>query len=317
MVKIMIDPGHGGDDSGAINGIFKEKDFTLQISLGLREYLLATYNVEVLMTRTTDKTVSLQTRTDYANLSKVDYFISIHINDGGNGSARGYESYIYNGQVNNSTISDQNIIHASIIKVIGAKYGVTNRGTKRADFHVLRETIMDAILLENLFINNSQDLSLLKNDTFRSDLIKGIGDGLAQSLKLTIKTKPTPPPTTTPAPKPPTTTPVPKPPTTTPAPKPPTPNTLFKVYSGSFKDKTNADNEVKFLTKKGISSFIVQDKISGTIWYRVQAGSYAERINADNQLKKLQKLGFHDAFIVAESVNRISLFDRIKKFFGL
>ncbi|RAL27021.1 N-acetylmuramoyl-L-alanine amidase family protein [Thermoflavimicrobium daqui] len=185
--KLVIDPGHGGSDSGAVNGSYQEKNFTLDIALAVHDYLQNHYMVELFMTRKTDKTLSLKQRTDYANQKQADYFISIHINAGG---GTGWESYIWNGPVNQTTIDAQNIIHNTVMNEIGPKYQVKDRGKKRADFYVLRETIMPAILLENLFIDTTNDLHLLIDNQFITDLSCTIGEGLAQALSLDKKTLP-------------------------------------------------------------------------------------------------------------------------------
>jgi N-acetylmuramoyl-L-alanine amidase len=176
----MLDAGHGGIDSGAIYGNYKEKDFTLTLTLQLGKYLYDNFKVSLLYTRQSDKTVSLDERVTMANIGNIDYFLSMHINAGG---GKGFESYIYSGNIPDSTIKKQNIIHQSIIRSIGP-LGAVDRGTKRADFMVLRQTSMDAILLENLFIDTQSDLDKLNDFSFTGELIKGIGDGLGSALNL-------------------------------------------------------------------------------------------------------------------------------------
>lgn len=183
MKSVMLDPGHGGSDSGATDEGYKEKDLTLKFSLMVRNYLQKNYSKEILtswMTRDKDTTVSLNDRCNMANNKKVDLFVSIHINAGG---GTGYESYIYSGSVPSSTVTKQNTIHSSIINRISS-YNVKDRGKKRADFAVLRQTNMDAILLENLFIDTEQDLDLLIDSSFVADLVLGIGEGIAKALLL-------------------------------------------------------------------------------------------------------------------------------------
>ena len=84
MVKIFIDPGHGGNDPGAVGNGIQEKNITLQISTGIRDILLSEYDgVSVLMSRTDDQTVSLNARTNAANHWGADFYLSVHINSGG------------------------------------------------------------------------------------------------------------------------------------------------------------------------------------------------------------------------------------------
>ena len=126
MPLVVIIRGTGGNPS-AVNGSYQEKNYTLSIGLKVRDYLLANYQTNVLMTRTTDTTVSLASRTNLANSHNADYFCSIHINAGG---GTGWESYIYNGTVSQKTINAQNTIHSTVMNAIGSKYGVRDRGKR-------------------------------------------------------------------------------------------------------------------------------------------------------------------------------------------
>lgn len=95
MVKIFIDPGHGGSDPGATGNGLQEKTLTLQIALALRTILTNEYeDVSLLLSRTSDQYVSLNDRTNAANNWGADFFLSIHVNSGG---GTGFESYIYPG----------------------------------------------------------------------------------------------------------------------------------------------------------------------------------------------------------------------------
>src|SRR5690625_597190 len=148
MTKIYIDAGHGGSDPGATANGLREKDLTLKIAKHIRDYL-KNYNCSVKMSRTGDKTLSLAQRTNDANKWGADYFLSVHINAGG---GTGYEDYIYNGLSNSSkTAKLRDIVHGVISKTL-KKYGITNRGKKKANFHVLIESRIPAMLNENLLI---------------------------------------------------------------------------------------------------------------------------------------------------------------------
>lgn len=259
MTKIVIDPGHGGSDSGAVHGGHREKDFNLQIALKVREYLQDHYEADILMTRTTDKTVSLRERTDFANHHNADYFCSIHINAGG---GTGWESYIYNGTVSDKTKQAQNKIHSKVMSILSSKYEVRDRGKKRANFHVLRETRMSAILTENLFIDTTRDLDLLTNATFIQDLAHATGEGMAEALSLQ-----------------------------------PVEDTFYRVIAGSFQNKNNAVRRQQLLEENGIDSFLIEVEVSGKTWYRVQAGAFRKRTNAESRLGKVKRLGIEDAYI--------------------
>ncbi len=261
MTKLVIDPGHGGSDPGATNGSFMEKNFNLDIALHVRDYLQQRYIVDILMTRSTDIYLSLAARTNFANQQNADYFISIHINAGG---GTGWESFIWNGPVNQQTIQAQNKIHQTVINTIKSKYNVVDRGKKRANFHVLRETRMPAILLENLFIDRSSDLNLLRNPQFIDDLSNSIGEGLAQALSLPPKLK------------------------------------QYKVIAGSFQNRANAENRQQLLKSKNFDSIIEEKVINGVTWYRVQAGAFSTQAEAEQRKTELINAGISDAFVINE-----------------
>ncbi|MEW9503433.1 N-acetylmuramoyl-L-alanine amidase [Jeotgalibacillus marinus] len=182
MAKIVLDAGHGGTDPGAVGNGLEEKKVVLDIAKKVRDILNSSYNgASVQMTRDTDKTVSLQARTDQANAWGADTFVSIHINAGG---GTGYEDYIYPGLSGTSNSAKmRNSIHTEVTKVL-SKYGIRNRGKKEANFHVLRETKMGAVLLETLFIDTVADANLIKNATYINDISKAYADGIAKALDL-------------------------------------------------------------------------------------------------------------------------------------
>lgn len=179
MTKIYLDAGHGGVDSGAVGNGLREKDLTLKIALKIRD-LLRNYNCTVRMSRTYDKTVTLSQRTNDANAWGADFYLSIHINSGG---GTGYEDYIYNKLSDSSlTARKRNVIHSEIVKKLGTN--VRDRGRKKENFHVLRETKMDAMLTENLFIDTKADADLLKSDKFLNQIAQGHVNGLVKALGL-------------------------------------------------------------------------------------------------------------------------------------
>lgn len=154
-MKIIIDSGHGGSDSGAIGLNIIEKDYNLEIGKLLKNELL-NYNCDVLMTRETDKYVSLSDRTSLSNINKCDLFISFHCNSYINSSANGFESFSYNGS------EIQNALHNNIIKKIKIK----DRGIKQKDFYVLKNTKCKAVLLELGFISNENDSKILNENKY-------------------------------------------------------------------------------------------------------------------------------------------------------
>lgn len=182
MVKIFIDPGHGGTDPGAVGFGIQEKNITLQIALKIRDILQAEYsNAEVRLSRTGDQSISLNQRTNMANQWGADFLFSIHINSGG---GVGYEDYIYNRLSNSSrTAQMQRTIHSEII----SRNNMNDRGMKKADFHMLRESNMDAILTENGFIDNAGDSAKMKNPRWIESVARGHVVGLERLFNLQKK----------------------------------------------------------------------------------------------------------------------------------
>src|SRR5690606_3428745 len=225
MVKIFIDPGHGGSDPGAVGNGLREKDLTLKIAKYMRDYLLANYTgVEVRMSRTNDSTVSLSARTNDANKWGADAFISIHINAGG---GTGFESYVYPG-VGKATRDLQNAIHGEVMKVFS---GFRDRGKKQANFHVLRETKMSAVWTENGFIDPKQDADFLKLEANLRKVGEAHAVGVAKYFGLKKEAQPKPEPAQK-------------------------KQVFYRVVTGSFTDRKNAGAQVARLKKAGFDAFI-------------------------------------------------------------
>lgn len=180
MVKVFIDAGHGGTDSGAIGNGLLEKNLTLQIATRVKDMLVAEYNnVSVLMSRTGDQSLTLAQRTNAANAWGADFLLSVHINAGG---GTGYEDYIYPGS-GAPTTTYQNTIHTEILKLVS----YNDRGKKQENFHMLRESNMPALLTENGFIDNANDATKLKTSSFIESLARGHVNGIAKSFNLPKK----------------------------------------------------------------------------------------------------------------------------------
>ncbi|MEN1935949.1 N-acetylmuramoyl-L-alanine amidase [Paenibacillus sp. 102] len=196
-MKLVIDAGHGGYDSGAVGNGLVEKNLTLQIAKRVRDILLTNYTINIKMTRDSDVLISLSERANIANSFGADFFISFHINSGG---GTGFESYIYNGLSDSSfAAAKQQKMHAAVNPVL-TKYGLRDRGAKKANYAVLRETAMDALLTETAFIDTTFDANLLKNPQFIEDLCQAYARGIAEILGLTANPNP-PNPNPNPTPK--------------------------------------------------------------------------------------------------------------------
>lgn len=189
MSKIFIDPGHGDNDPGAIGKRSKEKDNVLKVGLRLKA-LLENNGHTVKMSRSTDVFIELSDRARMANNWGADYFISLH-NNSSTTNASGFETFIFDGAVSVATSKLQIAIH----NAIASKIGITNRGIKRGNLSVLRESKMPAVLVEYAFISNPDDESILINKV--EQLAQWTANGIVAIAGSTVKPsvpKPTPKP---------------------------------------------------------------------------------------------------------------------------
>jgi hypothetical protein len=183
-MKIYLDPGHGGRDPGAIGNGLAEKDLVLDLALGLGE-ALAAYQCEVSLSRTKDTELDIPARVKAANAWGADFYFSLHVNGHNNAAANGYEDYISTGAFP-VTVEVRRTIHAWLGRVWERALR-RNRGMKVADYQVLRETRMPAVLVENGFISNAQDAALLRQHRFRADLVSAMTRGIVLAFGLKKK----------------------------------------------------------------------------------------------------------------------------------
>jgi N-acetylmuramoyl-L-alanine amidase len=215
--RIVIDPGHGGRDPGAVGqDASQEKDRNLEIALLVRDLLsIRNPGLEVIMTRDTDEYVSLGSRTRLANSMMADLFVSIHCNAAVNHSARGIETYFLSTartddaraveMLENSVIEldeglpapqdplaflladmAQNIyqdrssdLAVTIQQSLAGRWpGSPDRGVKQAGFYVLRGALMPSVLVEVAFISNSQEEDALGSLDFRLGTAEAIVDAI-------------------------------------------------------------------------------------------------------------------------------------------
>lgn len=173
MLKIMLDAGHGGKDPGAcgIQGTM-EKDITLTLVKKIGDRL-SKMNLQVLYTRDADKFLSIAERTSLANKMRADYFISLHTNSATNQKAQGIEVYTYL----LPDVVSQRLADAILYELI-KNTKRANRGVKKANFGVIRETNMPAVLLEICFISNLEEEELLKKALFQGEVANSIVLGI-------------------------------------------------------------------------------------------------------------------------------------------
>ncbi len=218
--KIVIDPGHGGHDPGALGDGVSEAAVVLDVALRL-EALLTTAGVDVVLTRRSDEFIPLDKRTAIATREQADLFLSIHANASRTKSARGVETYVLNfasdsnaaavaARENAST--DQTIsnlpdivraitLHSKldeskslarlvqrtmVTRLKPANRGLVDHGVKQAPFVVLVGAEMPSVLAEVAFITNPQEARLLKTEAYRQRIAQALFDavrGYQHSLK--------------------------------------------------------------------------------------------------------------------------------------
>lgn len=185
---IEIDPGHGGNDPGAVGALrTQEKDVTLMISKRVAEILRAA-GADARLTRDNDKHFSTNLSTDLSARAKIAnqvgaaVFVSIHCNSSTNWSATGTESYHYPGSTEGKKLAE--CLQKALVPTLGTK----DRKVKEENFAVLRETNMPAALVELAFISNPQEEELLRDPVFQEKaaqaIAKGIGDYLGIDVAL-------------------------------------------------------------------------------------------------------------------------------------
>ena len=219
---IVIDPGHGGSDPGA-PGYYKnvwEKDIVLKLAKKLAKNLRDRLKCTVLLTRSTDKKLTLEERTAIANTKKADLFISLHCNASRSRSLKGIETYFLNLATDKKAIavaarenatSEKNIsdleyilsdlmkhakinesrrladtVHSSFVKGMKKKYSTINDlGVKQAPFYVLLGARMPSILIETSFLSNKKECKRLMSDSYQTAVSNTITDGIKKYIDAT------------------------------------------------------------------------------------------------------------------------------------
>ncbi|MEH2238061.1 N-acetylmuramoyl-L-alanine amidase [Nostoc sp.] len=176
-VVVIIDPGHGGKDSGALGiGGAREKDVILPIGKRLAE-ILQQHGVQVIMTRDSDYFVTLPGRVQLAERANADVFVSIHANSAGASrpDVNGLEVYYYD-----SGLDLARIVRSSILQSIST---LKDRGVRRARFYVLRKSSMPSILVETGYMTGREDMARLRTSAYQNQMAEAIARGVLQYLK--------------------------------------------------------------------------------------------------------------------------------------
>jgi len=178
---IVLDPGHGGKDPGAVNGSLYEKTIVLDVTKRVEAYLRSKYDYNVRLTRSTDVYLTLDQRVAAAKSLRGDLFVSMHVNAAGSSSAKGVETF-YSSQ---SAHSARSRVLASNIQsnLAGKMSGMSNRGVKTANYYVITYNTMPSALVELGFISSPTDLTYLRSNTSRQQMAEGVAEGIAKYVQ--------------------------------------------------------------------------------------------------------------------------------------
>ncbi|MEB3292139.1 MAG: N-acetylmuramoyl-L-alanine amidase [Synechococcales bacterium] len=173
---VVIDPGHGGPDPGAVGiGNIFEKEIVLDVARQVAANL-EQQGIAVVMTRQADVDLDLQPRVDIAEQVNASVFVSIHANaiSMSRPDINGLETYYFD-----SGLSLAQSIHQAVLETTGTR----DRGVRKARFFVLRRTSMPSVLVETGFVTGSEDVANFNNPAYRSRLAQGIALGIARYLR--------------------------------------------------------------------------------------------------------------------------------------
>lgn len=180
---IVVDPGHGGHNPGAVANGVHEADVNLAVSLLLRDKLL-NEGAKVVMTRQTDVSVAnrnstlgqeLQTRVDIAEKNAADLFVSIHANSNPDNRINGAMTFYPQNKSSQLARDVQN--------ALTKQTGAADKGVAPATFYVLRKTSMPSILVEAGFLTNKQEAMKLKDSSYQNEIAQGVFNGIVSYLQ--------------------------------------------------------------------------------------------------------------------------------------
>lgn len=191
---VVLDPGHGGQDSGAMCGGVMEKDLTLDVARRV-DRLLDSEGVATLMTRFGDSYVSLADRAAFGNRVKDSIFVSIHFNEDNKPVASGVETYyaahqatststlaswlpFFSRPPSNSPKPESQSLAGFIQQALVARTRSIDRGTQAKQFFVIANVTSPAVLIEGGFITNQDELSKLASEDYRDQLAAAVADGI-------------------------------------------------------------------------------------------------------------------------------------------
>ena len=175
-IVVIIDPGHGGKDPGAIGiGGVQEKNIILPIGKRIAE-ILERNGIQVIMTRDSDYFVTLPGRVTMAEQANASVFVSIHANSAGENrpEVSGLETYHYD-----TGLTLARIVHSKILQSLN----IRDRSVRRARFYVLRKNSMPAILVETGYLTGRDDVAKLRTSAYQNQMAEAIAQGILQYLR--------------------------------------------------------------------------------------------------------------------------------------
>jgi N-acetylmuramoyl-L-alanine amidase len=174
---VVIDPGHGGKDPGAISVKgFYEKTVNLSVARKVTARLRER-GLRVIMTRNSDRFVELERRAEIANQYKADLFVSIHADSSLTRTHKGYSVYV----ARQASFASQKVARA-IAKYLH-RVSPDGNGVKQADYRVLVKTQMPAVLVEMGYISNHGEASLIATDSFQNRIADAISAGICETIE--------------------------------------------------------------------------------------------------------------------------------------
>jgi N-acetylmuramoyl-L-alanine amidase len=179
--KVVIDPGHGGPDPGAVGiGGLRETDVVLDVCLQMAR-LLQARGVQVLMTRTSEVDVDLPPRVSLANSSGADLFVSVHANalSMARPDVNGIETFYFEG----AGVRSRRLAAALQEQMLAISPGSPDRGVRTGRFFVIRRTVMPSALVEMGFVTGELDSRRLADPNFRRRMALALSAGILNALQ--------------------------------------------------------------------------------------------------------------------------------------
>lgn len=183
IMRIVIDAGHGGEDPGAVgyNSSGKAVAYESHINLSIAKLVggkLSANGVEVIYTRDKDKYIALSERSEIANESECDLFVSIHCNSIENGAIEGTQVYYHPASETGTVLAE------NIYKKMVSFTGLSPKGTQNGShLYVIRTTVSPAVLVETAFISNEKDRNYLLSKNGQEQMAEAIYQGIMETLK--------------------------------------------------------------------------------------------------------------------------------------